>query len=70
MPDLQELISRARFIFSGAPKRLDVFKLINGKNSTKDIAKKTGRSLSSLLQDVEKLRDLELIQEKEQQYCS
>lgn len=28
------------------------------------ISQKTGRSLSSLLQDVEKLRDLELIQEK------
>jgi len=65
MADLQELISRARFILSGAPKRFDVFNLINGKNSTKDIAKKTGRSLSSVLQDIEKLRDLELIKEKQ-----
>lgn len=65
MTDLQELISRARFIFSGAPKRFDLFKLINGKNSSKDIANKTGRSLSSVLQDIEKLRDLKLIQEKQ-----
>jgi len=64
MTNLQEIISRARFIFSGAPKRKDVFRLINGKNSTKEIAKKTGRSLSSVLQDIEKLRDLEIIQEK------
>jgi len=65
MADLQELILRARFIFSGAPKRFEVFNLINGKNSTKDVAKRTGRSLSSVLQDIEKLKDLELIQEKQ-----
>jgi DNA-binding Lrp family transcriptional regulator len=65
MADLQELISRARFIFSGAPKRFDVYNLINGKRSTKDISKKTGRSLSSVLQDIEKLKDLELIQERQ-----
>lgn len=64
MINLQEIISRTRFILSGAPKRRDVFKLINGKNSTKEIAKKTGRSLSSILQDIEKLKDLEIIQEK------
>lgn len=62
--ELQEIIARARFIFSGAPKRYDVFSLINGKNSTKDISKATGRSLSSVLQELEKLRDLELISEK------
>jgi len=65
MADLQELILRGRFIFSGAPKRFEVFNLINGKNSTKDAAKRTGRSLSSVLQDIEKLKDLELIQEKQ-----
>jgi len=64
MADLQELISRGRFIFSGAPKRLDVFKLINGKRSTKEVALKAGRSLVSVLQDFEKLRDMELIREK------
>lgn len=62
--ELQEIISRARFILSGAPKRYDIFNLINGKNSTKDISKKTGRSLSSVLHDIKKLRDLELIREK------
>jgi len=64
MVDLQELIVRARFIFSNAPKRYDVFKLVNGRNSTKDISKKTGRSLSAICQDIEKLRDFELISEK------
>ena len=65
MADLQELISRARFTFSGAPKRFDVFNLINGKNSTKDISRKTGRSLSAVLQDIQRLRDFELIMEKQ-----
>jgi len=64
LPDLQELISRARLIFSNAHKRLEVFKLVNGKKSTKDIARKTGRSLSSMLHDIEKLEDMELIEER------
>lgn len=65
MADLQELISRGRFIFNGSPKRLEVFKLINGKRTSKDISLKTGRSLSAISQELQKLRDLELIQPKE-----
>lgn len=61
---LQELITRGRFIFSGAPKRFEVFKLVNGIRSTKEIAIKIGRSLSSVLHDIEKLKDMELIIEK------
>lgn len=64
MADLQELIARGRFIFSGAPKRLEVFKLINGKRTSKDIASKMGRSRSNVLNDIEKLRDLELVRKK------
>lgn len=64
MTDLQELISRGRFIFLNAPKRVEVFEFINGKRSTKEIARKTGRSLSSVIQDIEKLRDVELVKEK------
>jgi len=64
LTDLQELISRGRFIFSNAPKRLEVFKLIDGKRSTKEIARKTGRSFTSVLNDIKKLRDMELIKEK------
>ena len=61
---IQELISRGRFIFSGAPRRLEVFGLINGKRSSKEIAKRTGRTLSSVLQDIQKMRDMGLIQPK------
>jgi len=64
MVDLQELISRGRFIFSNASKRKEVFNLVNGKRSTKEIATKTGRSLSVVIQDLEKLRDVELVKEK------
>lgn len=64
MANLQETILRARFIFSNAPKRYEVFRNINGKNSTKDIAIKTTRSLSAVCQDIEKLKDFELIKEK------
>jgi DNA-binding transcriptional ArsR family regulator len=64
MENLQEVISRGRFILGRAPKRFEVFKLINGKLSTKEIARKVGRSHSSVLQDMEKLRDFGLISEK------
>lgn len=64
MADLQELIARGRFLLSESPKRLQVFTQINGKNSTKDIKNKFGRSLSSVNNDCEKLRSFELIQEK------
>jgi len=37
---------------------------VNGKRSTKEIATKTGRSLSAVIQDLEKLRDVELVREK------
>ncbi|NQU98995.1 ATP-binding protein [Candidatus Woesearchaeota archaeon] len=59
--DIQEIISRGRFIFSDAPKRLDVFKLVNGRMSAKDIARKTNKSLTSTLNDFRKIKDVGLI---------
>jgi DNA-binding transcriptional ArsR family regulator len=64
MVDLQELIVRGRMIFDGASRRLELFELANGRLSTREIARKSGRSLSAVDQDIEKLRDMELIQEK------
>lgn len=64
MVELRELISRGRFIFSGAPRRFEIFRLINDKRSTKEIAKKIGRSLPSVLNDTKKLKDMGLIEEK------
>jgi len=64
LTDLQELISRGRMIFDGASKRLEVFELVNGSRSTKEIAKKAGRSLVPVDNDLRKIRDMELIQEK------
>lgn len=59
--DLQEAIIRGRFLFKGAPQRLEVFKFINGTNNTKTIAKKCKRTLSSILNDIKKMEDLGLI---------
>ncbi len=64
MVDLQELIVRGRMIFDGASRRLQVFELVNGFRSTKDVAKKTGRSLVAVNNDLGKLNDFELVREK------
>ena len=57
-------VTRGRLSFGGAPKRLEIYKLINGKLSSKEIARTAGRSLSAVLHDIEELRDIELIREK------
>lgn len=62
--NLQELVARARLIFEGAPKRRQVFDLVNGKKSGKEIARRSGKSLSATLQDLQKLKDLALIMPK------
>ncbi|MFQ5907163.1 MAG: RNA-binding domain-containing protein [bacterium] len=62
--NLQELISRGRFLFAGAPKRFEVFKLINGRMTAKDIAKQVGISQSAAHNDILRLRDFGLISEK------
>jgi len=59
--EIQELVSRGRMLFSGAPKRLDVFKLVNGKRSGKEISRKSGKPYVPTLHDLQKMRDLELI---------
>jgi Schlafen, AlbA_2 len=64
MVELQEMIARGRFVFSGAPKRLEAFGLVNGSSTTKDIARKSRRSLESVLNDLQKLADMGLIREK------
>ncbi|MDE1854863.1 MAG: ATP-binding protein [Candidatus Micrarchaeota archaeon] len=65
MAELQELISRGRLLFVGAPKRLEVFKLVNGRRTGKEIAKATGKPISSTLHDLQKMRDMELIKSKQ-----
>lgn len=62
--DIQELVSRGRFIFSGAPKRLEVFSLVNGRRSTQEISRKTRKSFQATLNDLRKIRDKELLQPK------
>jgi len=59
--ELQELVARARILFQGAPKRVLVFELVNGKRPAKDIARQSGRSLSTTLADLQKMKDMELL---------
>lgn len=59
--ELQELVARARILFQGAPKRVLVFDLVNGKRSAKDMARQSGRSLSATLADLQKMKDMELL---------
>jgi len=62
--EMQELISRGRMLLAGAPKRLEVFKCINGRMNAKEIAIKAGKPLVPTLNDIQKMRDLGLIQQK------
>lgn len=62
--NLQELIARARILFSGAPQRRETFNFVNGKRSSKEIARKSGRRFPNTLRDLQKLKDLQLISQK------
>jgi hypothetical protein len=63
--EIQELITRGRFIFARAPGRLKVYELVTGRSSGKAIAKTLRKRLSNVLPDLKALRDLELIQTKQ-----
>jgi hypothetical protein len=62
--DLQELITRGRFVFAGAPERLALFKLVDGRQNTDQLAKKTRRHVNNVRRDLNTLRDAGLIQHK------
>jgi len=62
MMNLQELITRARFLFSRSPKGLEVFNLVNGKRSTKEIAEHTRRHISNVSRNLKQLVEYGLIQ--------
>lgn len=63
--DLQELITRGRFIFSKAPERLRLFELLNGRRNTPDLSKITHRHVNNISRDLKLLLDGGLIQPKE-----
>jgi predicted transcriptional regulator len=62
--DLQELISRGRFIFAGAPERLTVYKLVDGRKTAKDLAKLAKRHVNNVQRDLRQLANIGLIEEK------
>ncbi len=59
--DLQELITRGRFVFSKAPERLGVFNLVNGRRTAADIARSLKRHVNNVHRDLKRLSDAELI---------
>jgi len=62
--DLQELISRGRFIFAGAAERLKLFALVDGRKTAREIAKLTRRHTNNVHGDLRRLSDVGLIQER------
>jgi len=62
--DLQELVSRGTFIFSKSSRKFELFKLVNGRLSAKELAIKTGRHESNILNDLVSMEELELIRQK------
>jgi predicted HTH transcriptional regulator len=62
--DLQELISRGRFVFAGAPERLRVYGLVDGRRTAKDLAKVTKRHVNNVHRDLRRLADIGMIEER------
>src|SRR2546429_2571069 len=62
--DLQELISRGRFVFAGAPERLRVYGLVDGRRTAKDLSKVTKRHINNVHRDLRRLVDIGLIEER------
>jgi predicted HTH transcriptional regulator len=62
--DLQELITRGRFIFSGAPERLKLFTLIDGRKTAKELARLMRRHVTNVHRDLRQLSDVGLIEGK------
>jgi DNA-binding transcriptional ArsR family regulator len=65
MTTLQELITRGRFVMADAPSRVEVFEAVDGRNTARDIASRTGRHINNVRRDMTVLRDAGLIQPKQ-----
>jgi predicted HTH transcriptional regulator len=65
--DLQELISRGRFIFAGAPERLRIYILVDGRRTAKDFALRTKRHINNVHRDLRKLADIGLIEDRKKE---
>jgi predicted HTH transcriptional regulator len=60
--DLQEAITRGRFLFSDAPGRLAIFELVNGRRTTSEIAERLKRSPTAVRNDLRRMANAGLIQ--------
>lgn len=59
--DLQELITRGRFLFSRASERFAVFQRVNGRRTADEISRSTKRYVTNVDRDLRLLSDAELI---------
>jgi len=62
--DLQELITRGRYVFAKAPERLEVFEQVNGRRNTFQIARLLKRHVNNVRRDLQFIADAGLIQPK------
>lgn len=65
--DLQELISRGRFVFAGAPERLKLYQLVDGRRTAKEFAKVAKRHVNNIHRDLRLLADIGLIEERKKE---
>lgn len=61
MVGLQEMILRARYAFANSKQRLEVFRLVNGRLTVKEISLKLGRSASNVGKEIKMMRDFGII---------
>jgi hypothetical protein len=61
---MQELVARGRVLFKSAPKRFQIYKLVDGRKSTPEIAYKAGCAITNTQNDLKLLRDAELARVK------
>lgn len=62
--ELQELILRGRLVLANAPGRQEIFQLVNGRNTAKQISEKINKRVTNTLRDLQKLKDVGLIEVK------
>ena len=60
---LQELITRGRFVFHDSPKKFEVFELLNGKRTIKEISEITKRNENNIHRDIKSLENIGIIEQ-------
>ena len=56
------MISRGRFVFAGAPERLKVYTLVDGRRTAMDLSNLTKRHVNNVRRDLRRLTDIGLVE--------